>query len=252
VALVDENKTIRWKAQWYPFGELYDEFVSSTNEIRFPGQWEDDETGLYYNWHRYYGPATGRYYQADPIGLDGGDYNLYRYGYGNPLSNSDPDGRMPVLLVLWGAYEIGSAIYDIWTAGKTLSDDCASWEEKATAFGGLMAGIILPGGGYGSAGKALVRVQKHHAISKKIFNRLEESPLLKGKFQFRDPRFMTQAKDLPAHYGYQKWHRELDAEISGWIKNRPKTTQQDFINYLLKRYNNPDLRGRFPEGIKIQ
>jgi RHS repeat-associated protein len=91
MAMVDSAKTIRWKARWNPFGQLYSEFVSSTNDVRFPGQFRDDESGLYYNWHRYYSPKIGRYYQADPIGLAGGT-NLYGYTGGNPLMSSDPSG----------------------------------------------------------------------------------------------------------------------------------------------------------------
>ncbi|MEX8513945.1 MAG: RHS repeat-associated core domain-containing protein, partial [Leptothrix ochracea] len=50
-----------------------------------------DETGLFHNGHRDYNPATGRYIQPDPIGLEGG---INRYGYvgGNPVSFVDPLG----------------------------------------------------------------------------------------------------------------------------------------------------------------
>jgi RHS repeat-associated protein len=51
----------------------------------------DEETGLSYNLHRYYDAATGRYMQADPIGLEGG-WNRFRYVGGNPLSYSDSLG----------------------------------------------------------------------------------------------------------------------------------------------------------------
>jgi RHS repeat-associated protein len=57
----------------------------------YPGQYYDSETGLHYNWHRYYDPATGRYISADPIGLDGG-MNLYLYANANPISWDDPYG----------------------------------------------------------------------------------------------------------------------------------------------------------------
>ncbi len=36
--------------------------------IRFPGQYYDEETGLHYNRFRYYDPVVGRYIGADPIG----------------------------------------------------------------------------------------------------------------------------------------------------------------------------------------
>ncbi|WP_337271239.1 RHS repeat domain-containing protein, partial [Oryzifoliimicrobium ureilyticus] len=40
---------------------------------RFPGQYEDEETGLYYNRHRHYDPLAGQYASPDPIGLAGGE-----------------------------------------------------------------------------------------------------------------------------------------------------------------------------------
>ena len=47
--------------------------------FRFQGQYEDEETGLYYNWFRYYSPEDGCYTQQDPIGLNGGNPTLYGY-----------------------------------------------------------------------------------------------------------------------------------------------------------------------------
>jgi RHS repeat-associated protein len=40
--------------------------------IRFQGQWEDEETGLYYNRFRHYDPLAAQYVSPDPIGLAGG------------------------------------------------------------------------------------------------------------------------------------------------------------------------------------
>ncbi len=36
------------------------------------GQQHDEESGLYYNRHRYYDPLQGRYITQDPMGLKGG------------------------------------------------------------------------------------------------------------------------------------------------------------------------------------
>jgi RHS repeat-associated protein len=65
-----------------------------TFNLRFPGQYFDVETNLFYNYYRDYDPATGRYIESDPIGLVGG-LNTYLYGDANPISRVDPLG-------LWG------------------------------------------------------------------------------------------------------------------------------------------------------
>ncbi len=46
---------------------------------------------LYYNQYRDYDPTTGRYIQADPIGL-AGDENPYSYANSNPVGMVDPEG----------------------------------------------------------------------------------------------------------------------------------------------------------------
>jgi RHS repeat-associated protein len=58
--------------------------------LRFPGQYEDEETGLCYNRYRYYDPGAGMYLSPDPLGLVGG-YHAYRYGM-DPLLWMDPFG----------------------------------------------------------------------------------------------------------------------------------------------------------------
>ncbi len=70
---------------------------------RFPGQYYDSETGLYYNHFRYYNPGTGRYITSDPIGLDGG-LNTYIYVTDNPVNYIDLLG-----LVDWNPDENSSS-----------------------------------------------------------------------------------------------------------------------------------------------
>jgi RHS repeat-associated protein len=64
---------------------------TTTNHLRFPGQYEDPETGTHYNWNRDYLPYAGRYVQTDPIGLGGG-INTYGFVQGKPLRYRDSRG----------------------------------------------------------------------------------------------------------------------------------------------------------------
>ncbi len=63
-----------------------------TNNIRFQGQYFDEETGLHYNRYRYYSPYVGRFISKDPIGLLGGS-NVYAYAP-NPIDWVDPLGLL--------------------------------------------------------------------------------------------------------------------------------------------------------------
>ncbi|EPG7576104.1 RHS repeat domain-containing protein [Providencia rettgeri] len=58
--------------------------------FRFAGQYEDRETGLYYNRFRYYDKDNGQYISPDPIGLLGG-FNPYGYVH-CPTGWVDPFG----------------------------------------------------------------------------------------------------------------------------------------------------------------
>ncbi|WP_448511366.1 RHS repeat-associated core domain-containing protein, partial [Photorhabdus sp. MH8.4] len=61
-----------------------------TCNLRFCGQYEDEESGLFYNRHRYYESDTGQYLSTDPLGLNGGP-NPYAYVH-NPANWIDPLG----------------------------------------------------------------------------------------------------------------------------------------------------------------
>ena len=59
--------------------------------LRFLGQYKDEETDLHYKWNRYYDSTMGRYVTSDPIGLDGG-MNTYVYALNIPLIKFDVKG----------------------------------------------------------------------------------------------------------------------------------------------------------------
>ncbi|TOI59500.1 RHS repeat-associated core domain-containing protein [Vibrio parahaemolyticus] len=105
-ALTDETGATVWKASYSPFGKATVTTEQIKFNLRFPGQYYDAETGLHYNWHRYYNPSLGRYLQSDPLGLHAG-VDTYGYVNGNPLSLSDPTGLCPWCL---GGAAIAAAI----------------------------------------------------------------------------------------------------------------------------------------------
>jgi RHS repeat-associated protein len=89
--LLTEDGTIVWRGKQQLWGR--EESANDANvscRLRFPGQYEDEETGLYYNRFRYYDCETGQYISTDPIGLLGG-VNPYGYVH-NPLGWIDPLG----------------------------------------------------------------------------------------------------------------------------------------------------------------
>ncbi|MDY7573183.1 RHS repeat-associated core domain-containing protein [Actimicrobium sp. CCI2.3] len=87
----DERQQVVWKARYSAFGQATITTQKITLNLRLPGHYADAETGRHYNMFRDYDPATGRYLQSDPIGLDGG-FNTYGYVNGNPLGAIDPLG----------------------------------------------------------------------------------------------------------------------------------------------------------------
>ena len=97
VAMTDEQGVKVWSAVYDPFGKATPNEDPDGNgqavtlNVRFAGQYYDQERGLHYNYFRYYDPGTGRYLTSDPVGLDGG-LNTYSYVYNNPLLWFDPFG----------------------------------------------------------------------------------------------------------------------------------------------------------------
>jgi RHS repeat-associated protein len=91
--MADEAGALAWKAQLDVYGVARTDVAVTRCPWRWPGQYEDEETGLYYNRFRYYDPEAGRYVGQDPIGLAGGSA-LYRYVF-DPVFWADPLGLLP-------------------------------------------------------------------------------------------------------------------------------------------------------------
>src|SRR5690606_32708636 len=89
--MVDDLGHLAWKMQLDVFGVPSVEVGEASDcPWRWPGQLEDEETGLYYNRHRYYDPAQAGYVAEDPIRLQGG---MRLRGYvEDPYAAFDPMG----------------------------------------------------------------------------------------------------------------------------------------------------------------
>jgi RHS repeat-associated protein len=116
--VMDMNGAIRWQWVSEPFGTTAPEVDPSglgvfTFNLRFPGQYADQESGLWYNHFRHYEKDSGRYTQSDPIGLAGGSLSTYTYVAGDPLLYVDPMGLETCVLVtrMTGGFADHAALY---------------------------------------------------------------------------------------------------------------------------------------------
>jgi RHS repeat-associated protein len=91
----DQQGRLIWAARYDAYGCIHlQQKNQSENCIRFQGQHDEPDIGLYYNRFRFYDPETARYISKDPIKLDGG-LNNYAYVL-NPLSWIDPLGLVKI------------------------------------------------------------------------------------------------------------------------------------------------------------
>jgi RHS repeat-associated protein len=81
-----------WQALSESFGNTLERSDNRTRmNLRFAGQYYDEEAETHFNYYRDYSPAVGRYLQSDPSSLDGG-INGFNYANLNPSSYIDNNG----------------------------------------------------------------------------------------------------------------------------------------------------------------
>jgi len=164
--MIDEDGMVVWEARYKPFGEAT---VNPKSEVvsnfRLPGQYFDEETGLYYNYLRDYDPKTGRYIEPDPIGIKGGT-NLYVYAWNNPINISDPTGEFGIPGIIVGGasgafagFVTGTQSGHLWAgflggvAGGVIGGSVGVMFPQASGVvGGMIGGAISGaiGGGIGA------------------------------------------------------------------------------------------------------
>ena len=122
--LTDQTGAVVWDVDYAPFGEISAYVTNSLptdQPFRFPGQYSDQMTGLYYNWNRYYMPEVGRYNRVDltksssliinnkiyilPVNDAFNSIHPYSYSNSNPLINIDFNGLFMLYICFissWG------------------------------------------------------------------------------------------------------------------------------------------------------
>ena len=95
--MTDKDGNLLWFGNYTGWGRLKEETKvtdSAYQPFRLQNQYADRETGLHYNFFRYYEPDAGRFVSQDPIGLLGGE-NLYWFAP-NVQRWIDPLGLAPI------------------------------------------------------------------------------------------------------------------------------------------------------------
>ena len=133
-SITNEEQQTVWRASYNAFGKADVTIESIINNLRFPGQYYDQESGLHYNYFRDYDPELGRYIQSDPIGLAGG-INTYGYVGGNPILYIDPLGLDAIVTLYHGS---NGNVFNHIGVGTTVGGD-----KNATFGAGPDSGIGL-------------------------------------------------------------------------------------------------------------
>ncbi|VEJ21498.1 Cell wall-associated polypeptide CWBP200 [Neisseria animaloris] len=101
--MTDKDGNLLWFGDYYGWGKLKSETnITETahQPFRLQNQYCDEETGLHYNFFRYYEPDAGRFVNQDPIRLWGGD-NFYQFAF-NAKTWIDPLGLSNTVPIQFG------------------------------------------------------------------------------------------------------------------------------------------------------
>jgi RHS repeat-associated protein len=176
-----------------PFGNTTSSGTTSDNPYQYTGR-ENDGDGLYHYRARYYSPVQQRFLSEDPLGVGGGDVNLYAYVAGNPITNTDALGLSSLLTDLATSvtgtfdgltFNLTAELRNTMGIGYGGIDPCSGVYSMAS---GIASGtvIIVASAGGGSAATATALSRGAHwfgaGITGGVYGGLMESYLSGGGY----------------------------------------------------------------------
>jgi RHS repeat-associated protein len=191
-AMLDQSGNTLWSADISIYGELRN-LVGERQAcpFRWPGQYEDAETGLYYNRFRYYDPSIAHFLSPDPIGPEGGP-RLFGYP-GDPLGWVDPLGLAACGAVYQGARDASALLKSQGVPRNVRKQVLASFDTRTIR----------------------VRTAGPHEFGIRYFDSLNAHA--RGRYLFETFPTTRQSLALPPHWnqmkGFKQWQIRPGTQI---------------------------------------
>ena len=199
--MTDKDGNLVWFGNYTGWGRLKEETKvtdSAYQPFRLQNQYADHETGLHYNFFRYYEPDVGRFVNQDPIGLMGGE-NLYAFAP-NAQTWTDPSGNIafiPILIAI-GVGALSGAATD---AGMQVASNVINgkkWNDIDYGSVALGAGIgAITGPVLGKAAKLCIG----KCQAKNFFKGTKYTEKVKRQASSGDYHSFPEAADSFSRYG---------------------------------------------------